>query len=124
VKILLIILVTLIVLACLGAYLFTSVRSVFRSGKRGMEILSNAGQELTAPFSKYEPLPADEPIASPFEAERRAQAVDDLRRVAAVRDENRAARLDRSQPRWKAGVNPDRFDLPRAKARWEERKAL
>ena len=122
--VLLIILVTLLVIAGLGVYLFFSVRSLLRSGKRGMEVVAGAGEKLTAPFSRYEALPNDEPIESPFLPERRAQAMADLRRVAAQRDENRAARLDRSQARWEQGIDPDRFDLDRARARWKEQKAL
>ncbi|MGO1591451.1 MAG: hypothetical protein ACTHW1_06680 [Ancrocorticia sp.] len=121
-KILLIILVTLVVLACLVLYAFFSGRAVFRSGKRAMTIVTDAGTHLAEPFSRYEPLPADDPIASPFLPERRAQAIADLRRVAAVRAVNRRARLERSTARWAVGINPDRFDLPRARARWEERK--
>lgn len=126
-KVLLIIVITIAVLAALAAYLFFSVRGTYRAAKRGLATVTQAGQQLSEPFSSYDALPADPPLASPFEAERRARAVADLRRVAATRTANRAARLDRSQARWAMPeTDPtfeQRFDLPLAKARWEEQKA-
>ena len=127
-KALIITLIVVLVIAALGYYAFLNGRKLWRSVQAAMGLAGDIGTKVTEPFSKYPPLPAPEPIAPPFEKERRAAALQDLQRVHAERTRLRRARLKRVASRWGridvAQEPSTRLDRATAKANWAQRKEI
>lgn len=127
-KALIITLVVVLVLAALGYYAFLNGRKLWRSVQAALGLGATIGGQLAEPFSKYPPRPAPEPIASPFERERRIAALDDLQRVHAVRSRLRRARVKRAAGRWGSiDVTSEpytRLDRAAAKANWALRQEI
>ncbi|MFT0847146.1 hypothetical protein VR010_05240 [Actinomycetaceae bacterium L2_0104] len=122
------ILIVVVVIALLAVYLVLSVRRLWRSVRSAMAIGGELGGKMAEPFSKYPPLPADPPLASPFESERREAARKDRQRVRDERGRLRTARLRRATLRWSV-IDPNvhpyaHLDRRQAKEAWTARQAL
>ncbi len=119
-------LVIVVVVALLAIYLVLSLRKLWHSVRSAMNMGARVGGQLSEPFSKYPPLPADPPLASPFEEERRVAAWQDLRRVHRTRTLLRNARMRRATSRWQA-IDPQahpysHLDRKAAKKAWTQRR--
>ena len=127
-KALIITLIVVLVIAALGYYAFLNGRKLWRSVKAALGLAGELGTKVAEPFSNYPPLPAPEPLASPFERERRVAAWEDLQRVHAERSRLRRARVKRATGRWdRINVNREpysRLHRATAKARWAQRKDM
>ena len=125
---LIITLIVVLVIAALGYYAFLNGRKLWRSVQAAMGLVGELGTKVAEPFSKYPPLPAPEPIAPPFDRERRKAALNDLQRVHAERSRLRRARLKRATGRWdRIDVVKEpysRLDRAAAKAHWAQRKDI
>ncbi len=127
-KALIITLIVVLVLAGLGYYAFLNGRKLWRSVQAALGLVGELGTKVSEPFSKYPPLPAPEPLASPFERERRVAAWQDLQRVHAERSRLRQARVKRATGRWdRVDVSSEpftRLDRAAAKEKWAQRKEM
>ena len=122
------ILIVVVVIALLAVYLAASLRRLWRSVRSAVKMGGELGGKMAEPFSKYPPLPADAPLASPFEPERRAAARQDRQRVRGERGRLRTARLRRATFRWR-NIDPHvhpyaHLDRRQAKEAWTARQAL
>ncbi|MCI1675303.1 MAG: hypothetical protein LKJ57_01575 [Ancrocorticia sp.] len=116
-------LVIIAIVALLGAYLFFSLRGLWRSAKRLGSTAESFATAAGAAFDAVEPRTPDSPL--PPARARRSQARAALRRISNERRFARARRLQAARTRWATVTSHSfpRMDRHAARRNWDERRA-